>query len=197
MNGDLLKLAAKNFEPLLNKKITIELGRKGQKTVLDILFSKDHFFHLAGLHKLNDIHFSHKKSSLVFDDILDDRINSDLLESSLYYDKKGVRSRLEILSYLYDGFTKPNLVVRKAKNFPIKGSKLRWSYLVEFYIDDIRLGEFFIDNYRSGHSNEFIGVSIFEKSQKDYTVNQTKFTILSIYETDTVSGNREVLFTRM
>ena len=99
MNGDLLKLAAKNFEPLLNKKITIELGRKGQKTVLDILFSKDHFFHLAGLHKLNDIHFSHKKSSLVFDDILDDRINSDLLESSLYYDKKGVRSRLEILSY--------------------------------------------------------------------------------------------------
>ena len=164
MNGDLLKLAAKNFEPLLNKKITIELGRKGQKTVLDILFSKDHFFHLAGLHKLNDIHFSHKKSSLVFDDILDDRINSDLLESSLYYDKKGVRSRLEILSYLYAGFTKPNLVVRKAKNFPIKGSKLRWSYLVEFYIDDIRLGEFFIDNYRSGHSNEFIGVSIFEKS---------------------------------
>ncbi len=68
---------------------------------------------------------------------------------------------------------------------------------MEFYIDDIRLGEFFIDNYRSGHSNEFIGVSIFEKSEKDYTVNQTKFTILSVYETDTVSGNVEVLFTRM
>ena len=31
MNGDLLKLAAKNFEPLLNKKITIELGRKGEQ----------------------------------------------------------------------------------------------------------------------------------------------------------------------
>ncbi|MER0123181.1 PBECR4 domain-containing protein [Streptococcus sp. ZJ93] len=197
MNGDLLKLAARNFEPLLNKKITIKLGRKGQKTILDILFSKDHFFHLAGLHKLSDIHFEHKKSSMVFDDILDNKIEFGLLESSSFYETEGIQSRLEILSNLYRGFSQPKLVVRKAKNFPIKGSRIKWSYLVEFYADDIRLGEFFIDEYRNGNSNEFIGVSIFEKSKKDYTVNQTKFTILSIYETDIVSGNIEVLFTRM
>lgn len=77
--------------------------------------------------------------------------------------------------------------MRKAEKFPIKGSKLQRSYLVEFSFCNVRLGKFFIDNYRNGKLDEFIGISIFEKGEKEYTMNQTKFTVLLIYETDIIS----------
>lgn len=190
----LLLSSAKNYEKVLSKTYQLVLGRKGKQTILNIVFEEENFSHLAGLHKLKDISYPTKSKYEIFKLILDENISEDTLKKATAFPK--IQDRLLLLSSLKECFSSPNLSVRYSKQFPIKGSKIRWKYLLEFSFDNT-VGYLFLDILRnSGQSNYFKPVSIFKKTSKDFTKNQEKYTVLEIREIDHVTNNTQILYKR-
>lgn len=104
--------------------------------------------------------------------------------------------RLRILEILRESFSSPTLSVRFTKLYPIKGSKIRWEYLLEFTFDN-KIGYLFLDRQRdSKEPNQYIPVSTFEKSTRDYTMNQVRYTVLEIIEIDHQTKQSTTLYSR-
>ncbi|HFI0448366.1 TPA: PBECR4 domain-containing protein [Streptococcus suis] len=191
----LLHSAAKNYEKLLYKNYQIILGRKGQQSILNLIFSEEHFVHLAGLHKLKGVSFPTRSKSEIYKLILNKTISEESLTNAIGYSDIG--GRLRILEILKESFSFPNLSVRFTKLYPIKGSKIRWEYLLEFSFDD-KIGYLFLDRKRnSKEPNHYIPVSTFEKSTRDYTINQVKYTVLEILEFDLQTKQTRKLYSRL
>ena len=73
--------SAKKFSRLLDVEYEIILAKKGNQVRLVISFEKFHFYHLAGLQYLTDIHELDNQRGIVFDWILSESIKTK--ESSL------------------------------------------------------------------------------------------------------------------
>lgn len=67
---DLLTQCAVNYQTLLNYEYCFTLGRKRKLIELILRFSESDFHHLAGLHKLKDLHIARANRSTVFRQIL-------------------------------------------------------------------------------------------------------------------------------
>ena len=79
--------SAKNFSRLLDVEYEIILAKKGNQVRLIISFEKIHFYHLAGLQYLTDIHELDNQREIVFDWILSESIKNERIESSQFYPK--------------------------------------------------------------------------------------------------------------
>lgn len=79
--------SAKNFSRLLDVEYEIILAKKGNQVRLIISFEKIHFYHLAGLQYLKDIHELDNQREIVFDWILSESIKNERIESSQFYPK--------------------------------------------------------------------------------------------------------------
>uniref|UniRef100_UPI003890C098 PBECR4 domain-containing protein n=1 Tax=Treponema sp. TaxID=166 RepID=UPI003890C098 len=66
--------SAKNFSHLLDIEYEIILTKKGNQVRPLISFEKIHFYHLAGLQYLKDIHELDNQREIVFDWILSESI---------------------------------------------------------------------------------------------------------------------------
>ena len=104
MGIDILKSAAKAYKKLTIVEYHIILGRKGKTCVLDIVFMPDHFYHLAGFHKLKQRYsFQQHTSAWVLAHILNGTITVNVIEADQNFDKLGERLRvLEIFEQVMD-----------------------------------------------------------------------------------------------
>lgn len=190
----ILLSAAQNYKKLLSKTYQFFLGKKGQQTILNLKFSEEYFVHLAGLHKLNGITFPTKSKGALFHLILDGTITDKLLQTSKGFSE--ITSRLRILECLRECFSSPNMIVKFSKISYIQGSQLRWDYLLEFRFDG-KVGYLFMGKSKNFDlTNDGIPFSIFEKTVRDYTVNQEKYTLLKILEIDQETMQSTELYTR-
>ena len=190
----LLLSSARNYKKLLSKTYQIVLGRKGQQTTLNLTFAEEHFVHLAGIHKLRGLSLPTRSRHEIYNLILKKTISEELLTRSKGF--TDICGRLRILEILKESFSSPTLSVRFTKLYPIKGSKIRWEYLLEFTFDN-KIGYLFLDRQRDAKGpNQYIPISTFEKATRDYTMNQVRYTVLEIIEIDHQTKQSITLYSR-
>ncbi|EOS8131580.1 hypothetical protein CCH77_RS10360, partial [Enterococcus faecium] len=84
--NDLLYEAARSYQELLDYKINLVIGRKGQKEIVTIIFDETHFHHLAGLHKLKDINQIYKQQAkIAYRNILKKQITIEQILPSSFF----------------------------------------------------------------------------------------------------------------
>ena len=169
-NLDKLMMCATAFAKLFNYSYRCIIAKKGKTRELIIGFDEYHFHHLAGLKYLQDIHELHRNRQRVFRDIIASRITLNRISESSNF--SSCETRLNYLDKL-ENFMDSNFITftwNKGKN---SYSKIKGEYLLQNEIDDATI-YLFIDK----NSDTFFGRSFFAKGLKDYTINQSKWTLL-------------------
>lgn len=174
------------FERLLSLEYRFILGKN--KTIYDvnISFDKRDFYHLAGLHKLNDLQFLHKNATAVYADIKRGRLTISRIQRSLHYNE--IENRINALAHLEE-FLDTAFEVYKYDIKKANGSRINADYLIRNKIlDSIGLC-FFVKN-----RDTFIGTSFFLQDRKDYAVNQMKLTLLKKEKVNVITKNVNLLY---
>lgn len=124
---DLLQAAAISYNNLLHKKFHIKAGAKGNLIEFDFIFKPINFFHLAGLHYLDDMkllgmHTSHQSKELAFKKSLRGELTLEYLEKSAHFAK--INERVEwlhridaVVSHLSKVYSPKTIVEFDNKNF--------------------------------------------------------------------------------
>lgn len=82
---DKLQERAKDFLRLTDYEYKIILGRKGQRTELNLNFQKTDFAHLIGLHKLTDVLNGNLASEKVFNRCLSGKLTYEVIAKSRFF----------------------------------------------------------------------------------------------------------------
>ena len=174
------------FEKLLSVRYRFVFGKNKTLYDINISFNKMDFYHLAGLHKLNDLRFLHKNATAVYTDIKRGKINIDKIQKSSHYCE--IENRIKALAHLEEfldtAFEAYKYDIKKAN-----GSKINADYLIRNKIlDSIGLC-FFVKN-----RDVFVGSSFFLQDKKDYTINQMKLTLLKKEKINISTTDIELLY---
>lgn len=182
---DLLR-AAQNYNKMLSKKYIFTLGKNKKLYRPELVFTAVDFFHLAGLHKLDDIPALRTNANIVFKKILKGQITLDTIMRSHKFLEIG--GRIKYLGCLEHFLDKANDVfkfdIKKAK-----GSRIVADYLLKGSLGD-NTNYYFMISFKE----QYVGVSFFSKSEKDYTANQIKLTMLRKEKYELGSDNVILLY---
>lgn len=173
MAGDILQKSAVAYRNLLSTQYNIIMGRKGKKHNISLVFEKEHFQHLIGLHKIVDNDFLRSSNrAKIYDSVLDGTITYDVISKSPYF--KEMRNRIELFCELENLLDSENIIY----NFNEKNagfSLIKAKYLVNSRLDSKEI-YIFIDKIKD--DEKYFCRSFFPKEEKDYTKGQTKLTLL-------------------
>ena len=189
--GDIFT-AAKSYTNLLDIEYHIILGKKNRNISLSILFTKNHFFHLAGLHYLTDrttILFGDR--ALLFYKILNGIITKKQIESSLFYSE--IKDRIEYLSFL-ESIMDSNDTVFKYNPQIQAFSFIQADFLLKNQVQSRNVFVFLSQDAASG---KYFCRSFFPQIDKDYSENQTNWTLLYKKKIQKSTGQEVVLYNRM
>ena len=100
---------------LENKKFKLTAGKKGKTITLIISFLSGHFFHLAGLHKLNDIAQLKAKKDIVYKNILDGKISHEIVEKSTKY--KDIESRIKYFETIKEALFAKEIMIKSLQGY--------------------------------------------------------------------------------
>jgi hypothetical protein len=165
--------SAKNFSRLLDIEYEIILAKKGNQVRLVISFEKFHFYHLAGLQYLTDIHELDNQREIVFDWILSESIKTERIESSQFYPK--IKERVHYLAQLESIFDSNDTVFKYDEKENILTSQITGEYLMKNIVESRNIFTF-LDKTKDG---KYYCRSFFPQSFKDYSYRQKKWTVLS------------------
>lgn len=178
---DKLQTCAMAFRKLLDYEYRCIVGKKGKTQEFVLAFRKQDFHHLAGLHKLEDIEEVRGNRERIFKDIVDGRITDETVDKSVYL--HAMRNRIFYLTELENFMDSNNIIFTydKMKN-PM--SKIEAAFLLEndIYATTVY---FFIDQDTDSH--KMIGRSFFAKEKMDYTINQSRMTLLFKEKINTIT----------
>lgn len=179
----MLLKCAKNFEKLLDVQYHITIARKGNHIEIRLGFEPVDFHHLAGLHKLKDLRISRAERTSVFEKILNGEISDSDIQRSRHFSE--IEKRLQFLTHL-ESILDSNELVFRYNQSPSPFSVIQAEFLLSTPVnsDEIYV---FLDK-RKDCSCHFCR-SFFPKGDKDYTVGQTKYTLLR--KEKTVLSTRE------
>lgn len=92
--------ALRKYDSFLDTEYELVLGRKGKSKSLRVTFDKTCWFHVGGIHYLDDIDVNQNRRSVetFYDEIMDGLITEDYFKKSERY--KDITDRLELLSRL-------------------------------------------------------------------------------------------------
>ena len=162
-----------NYDKLIHTKYIFVIGRKNQVCELSICFDKYDFFHLAGLHYLSDIRQFHGSREKIYDKLQTGEISPSIIEKSVHYSK--IEGRVDALSELAELLESDKLIFRFNSSSSIE-TTIDHDYLVELNKYDSPRFLFL----KELSDNVFHGVSLFPMGYKDYTVGETRWTILKV-----------------
>ncbi|EHD1589173.1 hypothetical protein JR590_002965 [Listeria monocytogenes] len=185
--NDLLYESACMFDNLIKSEIIFVLGRKGESLKVKLIFHETDFFHLAGLHKMDDISLIKGKAKGVFEAILQNRLTYKDIENSTKIDS--VNERLHIIKSLIDIFSQENNYFKFLKKV-IPYSQIKWKYLISFSYNEID-GYIFLEEYRDKKGN-FLCRSCFNRGNTAYEQRQIKYTLLQVMMKDEIGEEQEL-----
>ncbi|MCV3154042.1 PBECR4 domain-containing protein [Enterococcus faecalis] len=172
---DQLFNAAQKFNILMEREYHFLLGRKGKSKTVKLNFCAENFFHLVGIHKLNDINQSKLRAKEFFFKALAKKITlEDLGKSSKI---NTIMDRLYIVENL-DLILAQNNEYFQFREKVILNSKINWDLLIEFCTDEFE-GYLFLDEYRR-NKGTFFCCSCFSKDRNDYAFKQIRWTLLKV-----------------
>lgn len=179
---DILLQAVDVFSYLMDSSYEIVLGRKNKTTVLNIIFEKVNFHHLAGLHKLLDIRSVYDApAEEVFDNIVEGKITLEDIKKSSFYSVS--KERLEIVANIPSIFNN-DFDTFKFSKLAKDNTRIKWEFLVNFkYIsDDVNHEGYIFLRENKNKTGDYVGISDFMKDKKDFTFRHTHFKLLEIKE---------------
>ncbi len=194
---DLLMLCARKYAELCFHTYDCTVARKNTAFDLHFTFSPYEFRHLAGLHRLEHPRLR-SNSERVFKDILAGSLTlADLRQADNWNaESEKFLSRLEALSQLdilMDGFLQLYGFSgeKLAAQTPPLHTKIDADYLIKFQLPS-GITFFFSVKQR----DFYCGRSLFVNNDRDYTLGQTKFTLLEKTRTDQRTGEQLLLYRR-
>lgn len=185
--------AAKGYERLLNKEYYFILGKNRKQVEIRLLFSKNEFYHLSGLHKLIDVEaLNSQNSKKVFDSILDRTITNELCQHSINYDQ--IDERLLLIEKLEEVLDS-NKTVFKFNNHANKFSVIEADYILKNSNETNNIYIYISKEKKS--SDIYFCRSAFprDRALSDYTQGHTSYTLLYKEKTDLVTGEKNILYT--
>lgn len=189
MDNEIIK-CLNEFSKLLNVEYNLIIGRKGKTTSIKLTFDKKDCFHIMGLQYISDVPELQDDRGKVFDKILSNKINSEKIIHSVFYDS--IKQRVIATSQLESILdSNDNKIFKLNSNELAKISKIKGKYLVDgnFIIESKLKGLYiFFDSYKDGIS--VYGRSLFPKERVDYTKRQPLNTLL--YKEKIISGKKEI-----
>ena len=204
--------AAKSYKDLLKYEYKIVLGYKGKAAEVPLCFNEDAFFHLCGLHYLENVAKINDTDNVtdVFHKILrKEIIHEDIVNDSGFI-KNSIQDRInrvaDLPNFLNNVLCKPQEAdIYKYNSKANPGSSINGNFLTKSVAADNRTVYFIIraDSYNQG---KYFGLSIFsrdltDKKQRDFAIGHTHNTLLYVSKTPLVNGEpdrskEEVLFKR-
>lgn len=192
LGGQIMSIydCVESFSRLLNYEYDITLGRKGKLVILHIVFDKKDCFHLMGLQYLKDFVILKRDRGDIFDDIIEGRITAELLESSIFYPQ--IRSRIKYLPSLETIFDSNETIFKYNQN-RAGYSMIKAEYLLKTPIDEETVFVF-IDKNNQGN---YFCRSLFMQEERDFSLHQTKWTLLKKVKLNKITSQQEVLYNRL
>ena len=168
----LLYDAALAWSNLLNTSYHFTYGKQGKLYEISLSFGAEHFFHMSGIHYVDDIDFgiSLKKPRFLFD-VLSRKINPEIVEKSSSWDD--IKGRLDAIIRLEDVLDSDfEIYLFNARYLPFY-SALNARYMIR----NVHTGEvvfLFVDE----QADSFYCKSIFTMTDRDYSAGQRKIRLL-------------------
>ena len=178
------------FRPLLNTEYEIVLGRKGVAVTLKITFDKKDCFHLMGLQYLIDRPELNRDRGKIFDEIIEGTITVEQLESSDFYKK--IKERINFLPLLEKLLDSNDTVFKYNRKENIY-SMIDADYLMKNNMEDRNLYLFLSQEF----GEHYFCRSFFPEERKDYTKNQSSWTMLYKKKKDLYTGKEIVLYDKL
>ena len=184
---DVLYKAASLFKELLDTEYVFVLGRKNTQTTIHLLFYDTNFYHLAGFQYLQDLAYLRKNRKLIFNKILNQQIKNEDIQKSRFYKK--MERRLEALSSLQP------LLDSNETIFKYNKERNCFSLIDADYLLENTLNRQTLYTFLSKYPNDtFFCRSFFPKDKKDYSVGQTRWTLLFKKKINKYTNTEEILF---
>lgn len=179
-----------SFVSLLDTEYQLILGRKGEAVSLNVTFDKKDCFHLMGLQYLTDRPELSRDRGKIFDEINARVLTKEQIESSDLYEK--IADRIDLLPFLEDLFDSNDTVFKyneKKNSF----SMIKADYLMKNRLADKNVFIFLSKN----KDNTYFCRSFFPETDRDYTKNQTSWTLLYKKKINRTTGQSLVLYDRL
>ena len=184
--------SANAYSQLLDIEYHIVLGKKKKNIPLSITFEKDHFFHLAGLHYLTDrTTLLYGDRAQLFHKILNGTITAQQIETSKFY--SNIKDRIAYLAYL-EALMDSNETVFKYNPRLDAFSAIQADFLLKNEMQSRNIFTFLSSDKASG---KYFCRSFFPQTDKDYSQNQTTWTLLYKKKIHKSTGQEEALFNRL
>ena len=183
--------AARTMERLKNYRYEIALGKKGQRYDISLNFYTDNFFHLTGLHKLDDIEqLRSGKRVQIYQDILSGDITDEFLrKSAKFLSAKGRIKAFSCLEELLDGNRLYFRYDSRKKAF----SSIAADYLVSGEVGDMEVYLFLSEDT----DGTYYCKSCFPHTEIDFTQGLAKYTLLQKAKVNLETEERETQFSRL
>ena len=177
---DKLYEAAKFFKDNLeNKRFHLKAGNKQKKLIeFDIQFTANNFKHLTGLHKLTDVPQFKRKSSRLYNDILNKEITEkDIFQSEKLTDE--TIKRIEHFQVLKDILQDKRIMIRSVDG---QFFKIPADYMITKSDVDKQYAHLFLKRNDGNQSITFPVTFIIEPSTLFLGKKEERWTVLSIEE---------------
>lgn len=189
--GDILK-SAQSYEKLLDVEYQFILGRKNKSIMITVSFDSFNFFHLAGLHYLEDMpDILRSKRDTVFNKILSGIIAPEQISSSDFYPL--IKDRIEYLEFLESIFDS-NKTIFKYNPQTQSFSAIESEFLLKNEVNSRNVFTFLSQDKSNG---KYFCRSFFPQVDKDYSLGQTSWTLLYKKKIHKSTGTESVLFDRL
>lgn len=159
------------FKNLLDFEYEFVLGRKNKTVTLIVEFQKLHFFHIAGLQHLKDLPRLAVSTDKVFDMLEAGTLSVNYIESSIYYDL--ISDRVDYLPCLEQIFDSNDTIFKYNPSLQAF-SVIEADFLMKNVIKQVNVFTF-LSKDKNG---KYFCRSFFPDMKKDYSENQTNWTVL-------------------
>ena len=172
--------------------ISYWLGKKNKSIPLSIIFEESQFFHLAGLQHLTDrITLLFGERSEIFRKILIGTISAKQIESSVFYSE--IADRFKYLSFL-ETIMDSNKTILKYNPQLEAFSSLMADFLLK---NELQARNIFTFLSKDNLRGKYFCRSFFPQTDKDYSKNQTNWTLLYKKEVKKSTGQETILLDKV
>lgn len=129
---DILYDAAAKFIALEQFEYHFVVSQKKKLHTINLNFIDTDFFHIAGLHYLNDIVISQDRTQTMNEILIKHTISEQTISKSIHYVNKGIKNRLEELRFLEEYLDTNNFIkIFNVRNQKGMSSIIKADYLIE------------------------------------------------------------------
>lgn len=188
---DALKQSAVAFQELMKYEYEIVAGSKKTLIKMVLFFSKEHFMHLIGLHKLTDLQIQRHSKEKLYDMIMNNELTYDYLQKSEFFPE--IKERIEFFPLLEKVLDSNELMIKYKKGFT-KGTLITATYIIVYEHEDVIL-HYFVDEETD--TGRYYGKSFFGRADNKFIKNQQTFKVLKKRKDNNETGVSQILCDKM